>query len=134
VLHYAIVNLVVGLGVAACVLEYPLLVLSEVAVVKLLEGQLDPRQVFVPGILGEFRKRRLEGLSEFAFDWAAGTIVIPVVGNAVDEEQAQDLHASAPKLKLLFQVLLDGVLDLHPPDILAHAAAFVPKPQDSAAG
>ena len=101
---------------------------------QLLDRQFDPRQVFVAGVLGELGERRLEGLRELAFDRLARSVVVAVIGDAVDEEQAQHFHAAAAKLKLLLQVLLDGVLDLHPPDVLAHPADFIAQPHDAAVG
>ena len=66
VLHDQVVDLVVGLGVAARVLEHALPVLREVAVVQRLDGLLQPRQLAVALVLGQLRQLRLEGLGELA--------------------------------------------------------------------
>ena len=50
--------------------------------------------------------------------------VVAVVGDLVDEEQAQDLDAVLLQLQLLVQMALDGVLDLRSPDVVANAAGF----------
>ena len=94
VLHDQVVDLVVGLGVAAGVLEHALLVLGEVAVVQPVHRQLEPVQRCVALVLGELGQGRLEGLGELAFHRLPGAVVVAVVGHAVDEEQAQDLDAS----------------------------------------
>ena len=66
------------------------------------------------------------------FDRLARLVVVAVVGHAVDEEQREHLDAAPAHLQLLFQVLLDGVLDLRPPHVVAHAADFLAQPQRAA--
>ena len=121
VLHDEVVDLVVGLGVAPRVLEHALLVLGEVAVVQPLHRLLEPLQCLIARLLGQLGQLASNASANLPLRRLPGFVVVAVVGHAVDEEQAEHLDARAADLQLLLQVLLDGVLDLRPPDVVAHA-------------
>ena len=109
------------------------LVGGEVAVVNLLEGELDPRQVFIASIFGKLSKHGLERFGKLTFHWLARAVIVAVIGHSVDKEQAQDLDTTTTKLKLFLQVLLDSVLNLHLPNIVPHSTSFIALPHDSTA-
>src|SRR5579885_2977769 len=131
-LHYEVIHLVVGLGIAACILENALPVLREIPVVESLERQFEPIELRVAHVFREFSKRRFKGLGEPSFHRLTGTVVVSVIRDAADEKQAQDLDSPLPDLKILFKMLLYCGLDLRAPDVVAHAAGLFAKTQDTA--
>ena len=107
-----------------------LIVLREVAVVYL--GDIEGNEPFVDRFLGQLAIRFLEPLSDLTK--ARGTVLVvdAVVGNTVDEKEREDFDALAFERTFLLKVLLHGLVDLRPHEVVAQTADLLPKPKEAA--
>ena len=121
VAHDQAVGVVVCLGRALGVFEYlhrlvadPLLVDREIAVVYSLGGRSQIhflKQALVIRMFGEAAVFLLKDAGVVALHRIAVGIVVPVLLDGIDEEQAEHLDALRTEALLLIQVLLDSAVD-----------------------
>ena len=118
--HDEVVGLDIGSTVAACVLRALLGVDAEVAAVR----QRHRRQIQgrVPRLRGEVAVCLLEPTTDRTERGVAIGIGGSVVGNLVDEEERQYLHAERRQGSLLVEMLTHRLDDLCPTDIFVERA------------
>ena len=130
--HDEIIHVVIRLRHSARVFEDALLILREVAVVKLLQRQRRHGQRAVAILHDELPKCLLESRREFPLHRLSLLIVAPVVRHLVDEEKRQHFQPFAAHLQFLVEMPLHRVFDLHAGEVFAHAALFLPETQHAA--
>ncbi len=83
---------------------------------------------------GEFCVDLFKPLCDLSFVRVTLVVIPPVIGHLVHKEKREHLDPQIPKAFFLFQVLLNGLSNLHPHDLISHTALFLGQSEYSTVG